>query len=96
MPPYAGPSTAARPGDVAGTLKLLAYLALSVTLVLATRTSLPALGLALLGVWAFGWHLAWQLGRLDTKDTARCLMLFLSNRDAGLILALFLAGAAMV
>ena len=34
MPPYAGPSTAARPGDVAGTLKLLAYLALSVTLVL--------------------------------------------------------------
>ncbi|WP_119717084.1 rod shape-determining protein MreC [Cognatilysobacter tabacisoli] len=34
MPPYAGPSTAARSGDVAGTLKLLAYLALSVTLIL--------------------------------------------------------------
>ena len=32
MPPYAGPS-AARPGDVAGTLRLLAYLALAITLI---------------------------------------------------------------
>ena len=32
MPPYAGPS-AARTGDVAGTLRLLAYLALAVTLI---------------------------------------------------------------
>lgn len=33
MPPYAGPSSAARTGDVAGTLQLLAYLALAVTLI---------------------------------------------------------------
>ncbi|MFC3551322.1 rod shape-determining protein MreC [Lysobacter cavernae] len=33
MPPYAGPPTAARTGDVAGTLKLLAYLALAVVLI---------------------------------------------------------------
>lgn len=34
MPPYAGPPTAARTGEVAGTLRLLAYLALSVVLIL--------------------------------------------------------------
>lgn len=33
MPPYAGPPTAARTGEVAGTLRLLAYLALSVVLI---------------------------------------------------------------
>ncbi|MGO4221129.1 rod shape-determining protein MreC [Lysobacter sp. TAF61] len=34
MPSYAGPPTAARTGDVAGTLKLLAYLALAVMLIM--------------------------------------------------------------
>jgi len=33
VPAYAGPSTPARTGDVAGTLRLLAYLALAVTLI---------------------------------------------------------------
>ncbi|UTA54361.1 rod shape-determining protein MreC [Lysobacter soli] len=33
MPTYAGPPASARPGDVAGTLKLLAYLALAVVLI---------------------------------------------------------------
>lgn len=33
MPTYAGPPTSARPGDVGGTLKLLAYLALAVVLI---------------------------------------------------------------
>ena len=50
--------------------------------------------LALAGVWAFGAHLCWQLARLDTTDPNRCLTLFRSNRDAGVILALFLAAAA--
>ena len=54
------------------------------------------LALALGGVWGFGWHIAWQLVRLDTNDPARCLMLFRSNRDAGLIAALFLAAAALL
>src|SRR4029079_9676177 len=35
---------------------------------------------------AFGAHLAWQVTRLDIDDPAHCLMLFKSNRDAGLIL----------
>jgi 4-hydroxybenzoate polyprenyltransferase len=51
---------------------------------------------ALGGVCGFGWHMAWQLARLDTGDPARCLMLFRSNRDAGLIAALFLAAAALL
>ncbi len=51
------------------------------------------LTVALCGVWAFGWHLAWQLKRLDIDDPAHCLMLFRSNRNAGLIPVAFLAAA---
>ncbi len=51
---------------------------------------------ALLGVWAFGWHLFWQLRRLDIADPASCLLVFRSNRDAGLILWLFLVIAALL
>jgi 4-hydroxybenzoate polyprenyltransferase len=54
------------------------------------------LAIALGGVWAFGWHLAWQLARLDTDDTTGLLRLFRSNRDAGLLAALFLAAAALL
>ena len=39
-----------------------------------------------LGLAAFAAHLAWQVARLDINDSAHCLMLFKSNRDAGLIL----------
>jgi len=35
---------------------------------------------------AFAAHLAWQIWRLDIDDADRCLALFKSNRDAGLIL----------
>ena len=38
------------------------------------------------GLLAFAAHLAWQVARLDIDDPAHCLMLFRSNRDAGLIL----------
>ncbi len=56
----------------------------------------PAVILALAGVWGFGAHLNWQLSQLDIDDPGLCLRLFRSNRDAGLILALFLAAAAAV
>jgi 4-hydroxybenzoate polyprenyltransferase len=39
-----------------------------------------------LGLIAFAAHLAWQVMRLNINDSAHCLMLFKSNRDAGLIL----------
>jgi len=39
-----------------------------------------------LGLVAFAAHLTWQVLRLDINDSAHCLKLFKSNRDAGLIL----------
>jgi 4-hydroxybenzoate polyprenyltransferase len=39
-----------------------------------------------IGLLAFAVHLAWQIARLDIGDPDRCLALFKSNRDAGLIL----------
>jgi 4-hydroxybenzoate polyprenyltransferase len=48
---------------------------------LAGGGALFALGLA-----AFAAHLAWQIARLDVNDPDLCLVLFKSNRDAGLIL----------
>ena len=76
------------------------FLVVSVTLlgaglVLALGPSVNVLALvvALGGIWAFGWHLAWQLRKLDIDDPAGCLALFRANRDAGLIPVLFLAVA---
>ena len=40
----------------------------------------------LLGLIGFAAHLIWQVLRLDIDDARHCLMLFKSNRDAGLIL----------
>jgi 4-hydroxybenzoate polyprenyltransferase len=39
-----------------------------------------------IGLIAFSAHLAWQVTRIDIDDPAHCLVLFKSNRDAGLIL----------
>jgi 4-hydroxybenzoate polyprenyltransferase len=39
-----------------------------------------------LGVVAFALHLAWQVRSIVPGDTARALMLFRANRDAGLLL----------
>ena len=39
-----------------------------------------------LGLGAFAAHLAWQVMRLDIHDPVLCLVVFKSNRDAGLIL----------
>jgi len=39
-----------------------------------------------LGLTAFAAHLVWQIARLDITDADRCLALFKSDRDAGLIL----------
>jgi 4-hydroxybenzoate polyprenyltransferase len=49
-----------------------------------------------IGLAAFAAHLAWQVARLDIADPINCLMVFKSNRDAGLILfaALVLDAAA--
>lgn len=43
------------------------------------------------GAWAMGWHMTLQLKKLDIDDPQNCMMLFRSNRDTGLLAALFLA-----
>ena len=75
-----------------GTVTLIA---LGIALALIERGPLP-LTVALCGVWAMGWHLAWQLRTLDIDKPEICLRLFRSNRDTGLILALFLAVATVL
>jgi 4-hydroxybenzoate polyprenyltransferase len=52
--------------------------------------------IAFLGVALFGLHLTWQVARLGGADGPTALMLFRSNRNAGLILAAGLAVAAFV
>jgi len=51
---------------------------------------------ALLGVLAFGGHLIWQMRKLHVDDPTSCMLVFRANRDAGLLLALFLAVAAFL
>jgi 4-hydroxybenzoate polyprenyltransferase len=51
---------------------------------------------AWLGLAAFAAHLAWQIARLKIDDSALCLRLFKSNKEAGLLLfAGLLADAVM-
>jgi 4-hydroxybenzoate polyprenyltransferase len=67
-----------------------------VILALAPGANPLSMALALGGVWGMGWHMSWQLARLDIDDEETCLRLFRSNRDAGLILVAGLALAVAV
>jgi 4-hydroxybenzoate polyprenyltransferase len=58
--------------------------------------NLLAVVVALGGAWALGWHLAWQLTRFTPYDSDRLIMLFRSNRNAGLLPVLFFAVAALL
>ena len=51
---------------------------------------------AWIGLATFGAHLAWQTTAIRHNDTARALMLFRSNRDAGLLLFAGLAIAGIM
>src|SRR6201996_2333976 len=56
-------------------------------LLIGTAGFLAGAGLVFaIGLLAFAGHLAWQVVRLDIDDPDRCLALFKSDRDAGLIL----------
>ncbi|MFD0859952.1 4-hydroxybenzoate octaprenyltransferase [Roseovarius aquimarinus] len=70
---------------------------MTAAVILAARGGDPvALLVALLGPWAFGLHLVWQMTRLDTRDMQGLLTLFRSNRDAGLLPLPFFAVALLV
>jgi len=62
----------------------------------AQDRSILSLLVALGGPWAMGWHLTWQLTKLDTSDTQGLLKLFRSNRQAGLIPLPFFALAYLL
>ena len=71
-------------------------LSLSVIQALIPNENALVLAVSLGGVWFFGWHLMWQLRQLKTDDPQSCERLFRSNRDAGLIIVLFLAIAILL
>lgn len=71
---------------------LLGFLILTVLLLAAallaalpSEMNILAVVVAIMGIWAFGMHLTWQLGRLDIDDAETCLRIFRMNRDAGLL-----------
>lgn len=68
----------------------------AVLLALGPSGDLLKIGIASLGVAAMGGHMAWQMHRLDIDDAQSCLALFRSNRDAGILAALFFAGALLI
>jgi 4-hydroxybenzoate polyprenyltransferase len=65
-----------------GSVTLMMFAVLLAILEHATPVTLV---ISLAGVWAFGWHLMWQLRRLDIDNPGICLKLFRENRNAGLI-----------
>jgi len=74
----------------------VALMSFAVILTLADSGRMAALAMGLAAAWATGWHLFWQMRRLDIDDPDTCLRVFRSNRDTGLIAALFLAAAAFL
>ena len=76
---------------------VLAIFLMAVAVILAALGGHPfAVLVALLGPWALGAHLVWQLIRLDTEDNLLLLRLFRSNRDAGLLPLPFFAIAMLL
>jgi 4-hydroxybenzoate polyprenyltransferase len=67
-------------------LALTIFYAAAVVLIGTACIMAGASWITLIGLAGFAVHLAWQVRRIDIDDPALCLMLFRSNRDAGLIL----------
>jgi 4-hydroxybenzoate polyprenyltransferase len=65
---------------------LALFYTLAVALIALAGWSAGAGFVFALGLLAFAAHLAWQIARLDVDDPVNCLVVFKSNRDAGLIL----------
>ena len=65
---------------------LTLFYGLAVLLIGAALALAGARWPAWLGLAAFALHLVWQVTRTDISDSALCLRLFKSNRDAGLLL----------
>jgi 4-hydroxybenzoate polyprenyltransferase len=75
---------------------LVAFYALAMVLIGFALALTHAGALAWIGLAMFAAHLVWQIARLDISDTALCLRIFKSNRDAGLLLFLGLLADAVM
>jgi 4-hydroxybenzoate polyprenyltransferase len=65
---------------------LALFYALAAVLIAGAGFSAGAGLIFALALLAFAAHLVWQIARLDADDPINCLVVFKSNRDAGLIL----------
>ena len=70
----------------------ISVMALAVILAAIGRTPFAVL-VALIGPWAMGVHLFWQLRQFDMEDSSQLIRIFRSNRDAGLLPLPFFAVA---
>ena len=84
------------PKWLSGFLMIVVTLMAMAVILTAIGGSVPALLVALLGPWAMGWHMFWQMRRLDLDDNDGLLNLFRSNRDAGLLPLPFFAVALLL
>ena len=77
---------------------VLTVLLMAAAVILAARgnDNPVAVLIALMGPWAMGAHMVWQLRALDTEDNPLLLRLFRSNRDAGLLPLPFFAVALLL
>jgi 4-hydroxybenzoate polyprenyltransferase len=78
---------------IVGTVSLMAF---AIILALDLGDNYWALGLALVGPWAMGWHMTWQLRIFDAENNQRLLQLFRLNRDTGLIPLIFFVLASFL
>jgi 4-hydroxybenzoate polyprenyltransferase len=76
-------------------LALIVFYSLAVLLIGLAGAAAEAGPVFVAGCILFGAHLGWQIERLDIDDPEKCLWLFKSNRDAGLILFAALIGDAL-
>ena len=79
-------------GFVTATIMLMGATVLIVT----QDRSILSLVIALMGPWAMGWHMTWQLQKFDANNGPILLKLFRSNRNAGLIPLPFFALATFL
>lgn len=69
---------------------------LAAVLLVGIGRSPLSLVLMLAGPWVFGWHLVWQMRKMDIDNPDNLLAVFRSNRDAGLIPVVFFALALFI
>ena len=74
----------------------LVFLTVAIVSALPSEMNIATAFPCLIGVWAFGYHLHWQLTHVNIDDPANCLRIFRSNTGGGSLVTLGLIFAALV